>query len=92
MRAIRRREPSNENFSGDRQTNEALILSGINRATVTHQPKRVAYPEVWGYIRRNQTPRSYECDHCGQSFQTHEQLRRHEIDCIHDETDKPNSL
>ena len=61
-----------------------MRIDRINRTAMKYQSKKFAYPEVWGYIRRNQTASSFECDHCGQLFPTHEQLRRHEVDCIHD--------
>jgi hypothetical protein len=60
-----------------------MRIDRINRTAMKYQSKKFAYPEVWGYIRRNQTASSFECNHCSQSFQTYEQLRRHEIDCIH---------
>jgi hypothetical protein len=61
-----------------------MRINRIHRTAIKYQSKQFTYPEVWGYIRRNQTASSFECDHCGQSFPTHEQLRRHEVDCIHD--------
>ena len=61
-----------------------MSINRINQTAMKYQSKKFAYPEVWGYIRRNQTASSFECSHCGQLFQTDEQLRRHEIDCIHD--------
>jgi transcriptional regulator NrdR family protein len=63
-------------------------MDRVNQRTIRYQSKRMAYPEVWGYIRRNQTANSFECNHCGQSFQTHEQLREHEVECIDDDSDK----
>lgn len=83
MRAVRKREQSNANAN----TDQAMIRNRINRPT-TYQSKRIAYPEVWGYIRRNHPAGSFDCNHCGQSFQDYEKFRQHEVDCSHDVTDK----
>ena len=83
MRAVRKREHSNANA-----TDEAMIHNRISRPTTRDQSKRIAYPEVWGYIRRNQPAGSFDCSHCGQSFQDYEKLRQHEVDCSHDGTNK----
>jgi hypothetical protein len=37
-----------------------MRINRINRTAMKYQSKKFAYPEVWGYIRRNKTASSFE--------------------------------
>ena len=88
MKAIHNKEQSKTNSSHDRSDKAA----GFNRSdgmTTRNRTRNFAYPEVWGYIRPNHAQNSFECDHCAQSFQSFDQLRQHQVDCLGDEANKP---
>ena len=43
--------------------------------------------ESWYWLRTGQTAGAFECARCSDTFQTTEQLRQHEVDCISDDMD-----
>ena len=88
MKAIRKKEESNTNSSHDR-SDKAAGFDRIGGMTIRKQTRNLAYPEVWGYIRPKHAESSFECHHCAQTFQSFEQLRQHEVDCLSD-SDKAN--
>lgn len=88
MKAIHNKEQSKTNSSHDRSDKAA----GFNRSggmTIRNRTRNFAYPEVWGYIRPKHAQNSFECDHCAQTFQSFDQLRQHQVDCLGDEATGP---
>ena len=88
MKAIRKKDQSKTNYSDDR-SDKAAGFNGIGGTTIQNRTRNFAYPEVWGYIRPKHAQNSFECDHCAQSFQSFDQLRQHQVDCLGDEANEP---
>ena len=87
MKAIRKKEQSNTNSSHDR-SDKAAGFNRIGGMTIGNRTRNFTYPEVWGYIRPKHAQISFECDHCAQSFQSFDQLRQHQVDCLGDEANE----
>jgi hypothetical protein len=64
-----------------------VISDGRLGSSMAERKNDMAPSASWFGLRTGQRAGAFECAHCSDTFQTAEQLRQHEVDCINDDMD-----